>query len=225
MSLRELPADYSALFVPSGAATCEALIGCGPCGMHPPRAFWRPVAGRKLPCPRCAGELRYSPAPTEQSDARYVCDVCRASWLTDNPQIVPYAWDLSGRFPASSAGLTFPGAMPALVLVHASELLPEAWDRLRRAHHAAILASGGKPSPIELIDGADLQQVAERAEWAARLGLGRFTLIDAAGVEIPWSDVFTVRMGVCILCGSGVSRDGAHLREDLAPCYPEASHE
>jgi len=62
------------LFVPVD----PALLAPGPWGGIPPRAWYGRETVASKPCPVCGAKVRWSPAPTEQTDSCYVCSAdCR----------------------------------------------------------------------------------------------------------------------------------------------------
>ena len=68
------------------------LLAPGLCGSRPPTVHWGPVPGASLKsCPVCGGPVKYSSAPTEQTDGVYVCTLDRTHKCPDW-EVQTYRW-------------------------------------------------------------------------------------------------------------------------------------
>lgn len=114
-------ADIVAVLVVPAVGDPGRLTAQGVCGHRSP-IVWR--APTEPHCAACGSPARWSPAPTDQTDS---CWVCSIDWRHDG--IVFRSW--------SSWSCTLSPLVPqvesALPLWWDGALVPEGWDRLRRA--------------------------------------------------------------------------------------------
>ena len=142
------------------------LLALGPCGYRPPMASLMHLAGLGAkPCPVCGEPCRWSEAPTEQTDSRFVCasnwrhsfrqaDVEQHRW-----QAGPYAGEY-GRAPR------------ALVLAHDGKVLPPGC--------LAAVPYGGLGAAADVMDAVRDCLRGYTVVWPAGME-GEIVLLDADG--------------------------------------------